>query len=147
VTDELSAAPQFRPRPSPLTPLALYAEHASARSVIVQLTAATDARLSALRAVATPECLVLLGPERELPWADGVVYLGHDPRAPLLLLPTYCEPDVPLDLFEQRIVAGLQPAPIAVLPHAKRLIAVGHARVLERAALQQWLDAAQDAAS
>jgi hypothetical protein len=146
VIDELSHAPQFRPRLTPLTPLALYAERAGARSLVMQLMAATDARLRALRAVATPDCVVLLGQERELPWADGVVYLGQDARAPLLLLPTYCEPDVPLDLFEQRIVAGAQPAPIAVLPHAKRVIAVGHARLLECAALKRWLAAAQDAA-
>lgn len=134
-------------REVPLVVSALYAQAAAAVGVLKQLVAGAPQRLSALRGVAAADCVVLLGPATELPWADGVIFLGQDPRAPRLLLPTYYEPDVPLDLLERRIFDGEQPpaAPVAVLPHARRLIALGHARVPELDALAAWLHSARSA--
>jgi hypothetical protein len=131
-----TVAVAFRERAQPLAAAGLYAEGAARARLLEQLAAAPGERLAALRGVDAGDCVVLLGPESELPWVDGVVYLGRDPRAPLLLVPTCYEPDVPLELLEQRVAAAVQPAPIALVPHARRVIAVGHACVLEREALQ-----------
>jgi hypothetical protein len=136
----------FRARPRPLTPIALYAEGAVARRVLERLAHERRERLGALQCVATRRCVVLLGPEPELPWADGVIYLGRDARAPLLLVPTYYEPDVPYDVLERRVVAAGH-TPIAVLPHARQLIPLGNARAVERDALLAWLRGPMDVRS
>jgi MoxR-vWA-beta-propeller ternary system domain bpX5 len=58
----------------------------------------------------------------ELPWVDGIVYLGRDPEAPRLLLPTHSTPTVAelpvvslLDRWVFRSCGG-HPGPFAVVP-------------------------------
>lgn len=66
-----------------------------------------------LRGVRTSDAVVLVGDD--LPWVDGCRYLGRDPAAPGVYLPTELEPDVPVALFAaalQRRHAG----PVAVWP-------------------------------
>ena len=41
--------------------------------------------------------VVVLGATEALPWVDGVNYLGRDPDAPRLLLPTMLRPAVAVD--------------------------------------------------
>jgi hypothetical protein len=74
--------------------------------------------------IRTAEMVLLIGDD--LPWADGVVYLGRDPAAPKLLLPTTLRPDVPLDLFERALLKKFEDAPLAVI--GDRVISAGHAR-------------------
>jgi hypothetical protein len=145
MTSALSQPIRFRERRSPLEAIAVYAEGAVAHALIEQLAAASGERIGALRGVARADCAVLLGPALELPWVDGVLYLGRDERAPQLLLPTYCEPELPCELLERRVLAAAQPPPIAVVPCAQRLVAVGQARALDRAALRAWLNAQRGA--
>ena len=90
--------------------------------------------------------LLLIGAAEELPWVDGVVYLGRDPEAPSLLLPTTLEPDVPAPLFERAILARARAAapPIAVLVdtgHVGALVGAGAARAVGRAELSAFLGA------
>src|SRR5262245_37711227 len=58
-----------------------------------------DARRAGLTAVAGPGALVVLGESERLPWVDGVIYLGRDPAAPELLVPTALAPTVPAALL------------------------------------------------
>jgi hypothetical protein len=95
--------------------------------------------LSGLRGVAG-EDLVLLGEEDQLPWADGVVYLGRDASSPSLLLPTNREPLVPLPLLERAVLArvrDLEP-PIALLATPPLILSTGLARPIDRGRLQTW---------
>ena len=124
----------FRTRERPLAPCALHAEGDALQRLLQALLAAPAQRLRGLRGVRAARGVVLLGAETDLPWADGVTYLGRDPRAPSLLLPTYLEPDVPVDLLERRITAT-QATPIAVLPHLRLLLGLGRASALDRDAL------------
>ncbi len=101
-------------------------------------------RLSELRGVAANDVLLLMGAAETLPWVDGVFYLGKDPHAPRLLLPTQLRPDVPLAAFEQAIVrhVGELESPIAVLAHPCKLIPLAEARPVNRERLAAWLKGA-----
>ena len=86
-----------------------------------------------LAGVAGEGVLILLG--TDLPWADGAVYLGRDPRAPGLLLPTLLSPDVPLDLLE-RAVARRMLLPVAWLPAPTALVSLASAGPVDPARLE-----------
>jgi hypothetical protein len=100
-----------------------------------------EAALARLSGVRGPGLLLVLGREADLPWIDGIVYLGKDPAAPSLLLPSALEPDVPPALLERAILArafALE-APIAVLAHPPALAGAGGARPVRSKELQAFL--------
>lgn len=134
---------QWRPRLVPLAPAAAIAVGAASQDFARRLLRETDARLGALMAVAGDELLLVLGDAAALPWVDGVVYLGRDPAAPSLLLPTHQEPIVHAGLLEGALLraAGAKNPPWAVLPSSSLLVPVGAARTLAREALTLWLAA------
>ena len=103
-----------------------------------------DRELLAMLGATTADTLFLLGPEEALPWVPGVQYLGRDPRAPLLLLPTELEVDVPLDVL-QRAILGRRDAvplspPLALLAAPRRVVSLACARTVDRELLQRWWD-------
>ena len=86
----------FRPRARPLAPAAVAARGPAATAMATRLSARDDAALGRLSGVHAPGLLVVIGDPSELPWVDGVIYLGRDPAALLALpLPAALEPDVP----------------------------------------------------
>ncbi|APR84264.1 Hypothetical protein A7982_09613 [Minicystis rosea] len=138
----------FRPRAVPLGILAAAARDAAAVALAKRLLARDDAALAALTGVSAPGLLVVLGDAATLPWVDGVVYLGRDPEAPSLLLPTALEPDVPAPLFERAVLARSQGgAPIAVLLDPSMLVSVAGARPIERALLGSFVAVRSEVAS
>lgn len=97
--------------------------------------------LDALRGVAAPGLVVLLGAAGDLPWVDGAMYLGTDPRAPRLLLPTQLVPDVAIDVFERAVLARVpHGALVAVLP-SRKLVSLTEARRIGRARLAAFAEA------
>jgi hypothetical protein len=97
--------------------------------------------LSNFKAVGAPGLLVILGPEPQLPWVDGVVYLGHDTESPSLLFPTSLEPSVPAALLERALkVTHLLRGPCAVLLDPPAIVPLAEARTLARASLIKWLE-------
>ena len=89
--------------------------------------------------------LIVSGEGGILPWTDGIFYLGRDPAAPNLLLPTALEPRLPPALFEsalRRSHAELTP-PLAVFPAHRRVVSLSAARPIYRPALKNWLDGAE----
>jgi len=137
-----TVAVSWRPREPPLRPLAVVAVGAPARALARRLLSREGEELARLRGAATADALCVLGPEEHLPWADGVVYLGRDPAAPALLVPTHLETDVPLALLEAAVTRRVEGTPVAVVPAPEMLIAVGAARPLDRGALMAWLEKA-----
>jgi hypothetical protein len=131
------------PRAVPLAPAAVAARGESARSLADRLLAADDEQISRFEGVAGEDLLVVLGPAGELPWVEGAVYLGRDPSAPALLLPTTREPSLPLPLVERALIArarrvpGVLP-PLAVLIHPTRLASTAEARPITRMKLLVW---------
>jgi hypothetical protein len=102
-----------------------------------RLLAFDEAEAAALRGVAGPGLLALLGEAASLPWVDGILYLGEDPAAPGLVLPTTRFPSVPPALLDRALRArfpDLAP-PLAVLPAEQRLFSLAGARPVARARL------------
>lgn len=129
---------RFTARERPLSPLAVAAHGDAVRALARRLLESDDATLAGLRGVAGPSVLVVLGEEARLPWARGVTYLGRDPEAPSLLLPTAEAPDVPVWLYERAVLRAAGPqatTPLAVIPHASILLPVSAARPMARARL------------
>jgi hypothetical protein len=131
---------RWRARPVPLAPRALLARDQAARALARRLLAEDDAGLASLRACTADATLVVLAEEARLPWVDGAVYLGHDPAAPALLMPTHREPGVPADLFVEALEARLGRGPWAVVPSDGGLVAVPLAAAgpVSRARLEAW---------
>jgi hypothetical protein len=131
------------PRARPLEPTAVFAAGPAAAALLRRLGQRSEEALGALRGVAAAPgsalpFVLVLGEAALLPWADGVLYLGRDPAAPSLLLPTAASPLVPLALVERALLqrAPAQPPPLAVLPAPWGLVVpVGEARPLSRARL------------
>ena len=89
-----------------------------------------------------PGLLVILGEEKRLPWADGVIYLGHDPQSPSLLFPTNLEPSVPAALLQRLLMlVHNQNGPCALLLDPPVIVPLSEARTIARASLIKWLEA------
>jgi hypothetical protein len=139
----------WRARFPPIAPSLAVARGACARALARHLGAWPDERLARLAGGAGGELLVVAAPERELPWVDGIIFLGVDPAAPRLRLPTALEPSLPSDLLERLLLppggrGAPAQAPLAVLPEANAAglatIAVGALRPLDRDRLRRFAD-------
>jgi len=130
----------WRRRTSPLAASAVVALGPVVSRLAEHLLRRPGDALARLHGVAAPDLLVLLGDLPDLPWVDGVVYLGRDPHAPALLLPTTLEPRIHPALLErtlQRSLASQTVAPpLAVLLGPPRLISLADARPVTPARLR-----------
>lgn len=128
-------------REPPLEPGAVFASGAAARDVLRSLARRPADALAELRGISSADVLLLLGPSRALPWAEGVEYLGVEPRTRGLWLPTQQRPDVPVDLFERAVRArvGCPDGPIAVLPERGRVLPIPTGWRVDRI----WIERAQ----
>lgn len=130
----------WTPRDVPLAPTAVAARGADARALVATLLARD---LSELRGVAEPsggrDVVLVLGPEDALPWVRGAIYLGVDPSAPSLLLPTTEAPPWPAAVFERAVHRKATGRLVAVLPSPDLFVPFAHARPIERAWLEDWL--------
>jgi hypothetical protein len=86
-----------------------------------------------LSGVHFPQGLILLGPAEQLPWCDGVIYLGRESR---LYLPTHLDPGVPESWLSQAL-RGQCPPPWALLPDG-RVIGLAAASALAAASLERF---------
>jgi hypothetical protein len=134
-------APRWIARDVPLPPVAVAVPRAVARLLATRWRTAAGAAVESLRAAATPSALLLFGDVEALPWADGVLYLGRDPEAPRLLVPTALAPDVPIGLFERALFTRWPAtrAPAALLLEPMRLADAASPGPLDLASLRAWL--------
>jgi MoxR-vWA-beta-propeller ternary system domain bpX5 len=134
----------WRPRTVPLEAVGVAARGEAARALLLRLLARSDEDLARLSGVAGQDLILLLGDAALLPWVEGAAYLGRDPQAPSLLLPTNREPTVPLPLLERALVirAGHHKAepPLAVLLDPPFLASALEARPLVRPRLRLLLE-------
>lgn len=106
----------WSPREPPLAPVAVTAPRH--RAAALAAAAVARARAGAdLRAVAAAGRVVVVGAEPDLPWCEGVTYLGRDGG---LLLPTATAPSVPADVLRAAVQPLVPPGCglVAVLPDA-----------------------------
>ncbi|MCS6901851.1 MAG: hypothetical protein RMJ98_20015 [Myxococcales bacterium] len=121
----------WQERPVPLSPSAVVGLGAVASALLRRVNQCTADELASLEAVAAPGVFLVLGEEERLPWVNGVSYLGCDPRAPALLLPTTLAPSVHPSLLEQVIRRRLATSQrVAVVLEPPRLISLGGPRPL-----------------
>jgi hypothetical protein len=131
---------EWRPRDTPLTPIAVAARGDAARALARRALERTDEALAELSGVASQDALILIGKQDLLPWVDGVVYLGRDEAAPSLLLPTTSQPGITVQLFEGALMIRFKnQSPLAVLLDPPTLIPVSAARPVSRESLVGWL--------
>jgi hypothetical protein len=134
----VTAAPpldlEWLPREPPLAPVAVLARGAAVRP----LAAATIARVrsgTVLRAAYADGRLLVLGAAADLPWADGVVYLGDDAG---LLVPTTLAPALPADLVRRAVAPDAPPGHVVALAGDEVLTTPRPARPADAASLR-WL--------
>jgi hypothetical protein len=138
----------WRTRAEPLAAVAAAALDGCARELAASLRLRDDAALGRLRGVArsappespAEEVIVVLGEPNDLPWVDGITYLGRDPRSPSLLVPVLEEPHVSgaavLELVERELVRRCSDVPLAVLPSAAMIVPCGRALTITRSRLK-----------
>lgn len=133
----------FSPRDDSLAPVAAAGLGPVARALAGRLLRLSDDQLAALRGAAADGLVFVTGETAVLPWVDGVVYLGRDPDAPRLLLPTMLRPSAPLAAFERAIArhAAPAPGPWAALADPPLVFSAADVCPIERDHLQRWLEA------
>jgi hypothetical protein len=135
-----------RVREPALVPCAALAFREAVRPLLVRLLELDEPRLLRLRALRGREFLLIQGNADDLPWSDGLIYLGKDEAAPRLLLPTTLAPNVPSALFERGLArhcaTGPRPstAPWAVSLEPPLVVSLAEARPLSLRAARAWLD-------
>lgn len=113
----------------PLEPVGVAARGLAARRLADRVITAPGP----WRGVVGEDLIVVLGDE--LPWADGVVYLGHSPDHPALLYDTRSEPNVPLAWLVKRLC---REGPVAWLREPDLLVPLASAAPFHAPALQAW---------
>lgn len=132
-------------RLAPLPPVAVAARGDAAKALVRRLLLDADSQLANLSLVAGARLVVARADSDTLPWVDGARYLGIDPEAPNVLLPTTRAPDVPVQLFERHLLSvhgGLR-SPVAVLANGDSgltLVSLSDGRPPTRAGLARWLE-------
>lgn len=131
-------------RDTPLLPTAVAAHGPASVRLARRLLQLPDESLSQLEGVAGKQLIVVQGNEQQFPWVDGVQYLGVDPAAPFLLLPTNYRPSLP-EAFVQRALLkkAERSGRIAVLPSPLLLVLLHEARPVFRSVLAAWLEETQ----
>lgn len=130
----------WSPRLEPLPISALLATGASALALqvrLIQLLQAQDPRSARWQGLGGLGWIVVVG--EDLPWVDGLTFLGKDPQAPQLLLPTHLQPQIhPVLLARAFQAQGL----LALIPEeiqgGPACIPLGNARPLALGPLQAW---------
>jgi hypothetical protein len=133
----------FLPRDAPLEPAAVVGFGRVARALAERLLACPEEQLRELRGVSGDDLFLALGAGETLPWVDGVAYLGRDPCAPRLLVPTAVAPSIPMEAFERAIVrhASSSPQPLAVTATPRRVFSVSDALPISPQRVKAWLEA------
>lgn len=112
----------------PLTPGGALASGDVARALVQRLVSGGGA----VRGVVAEDVLVVLG---DVPWVDGLTWLGQDEAARGLWLPTWQAPTVPVGLVG-RAVAGTVGLPAVLLPDL--VVSVVEAAPFDLQRLQRW---------
>ncbi|MEQ9499966.1 MAG: hypothetical protein RIT81_24020 [Deltaproteobacteria bacterium] len=120
----------WAPRPEPLVPCGAWAAGDVVAPLVARLLAIRDADLERLEGVVAPALLIVCGADDDLPWVDGVQYLGRHPDAPRLLVPTREEPNVSPAVLD----ALIEPRHAAVLPG--RIVRLDKLRPIARTRLE-----------
>lgn len=131
--------PEFRHATPAVLPTveAVLARGPCCRALLARLghdDAPTQARL---RMVASPACVVVLGPSEHLPWVDGLLHLARHPDEPNLWLPTTTMLDVDASALLRAFLAlpSAPRPPLALDPDTRTCVSLAAAIPLTPAVL------------
>ena len=131
-------------RDAPLLPAAVEAHGPASLRLARRLLQLPDESLAQLEGVVGKNLILVQGSEQQLPWVNGVQYLGVDPAAPFLLLPTNYRPSLPEALVQNALLKKIGSNDrIAVLPSPLLLVPLNPARPVFRSVLAAWLEKVQ----
>lgn len=129
------------PRDVPLVPVAVVGRGPVARLLLDRLRALPDERLARLEGGSAESLAIVMGAADDLPWVDGVTYLGRDPAAADLVVPTTKAATAPAPLVEAALrrqaesAGGPFAGPFAVLLDPLTIVPLASLRRIDRAAL------------
>jgi hypothetical protein len=95
--------------------------------------------LAVAEVVVGRELMCIRAPIELLPWVDGVIYLGREPAAPDLFVPTTLAPSVPAELLLAACIRAGHAAPLCVLPQPRSIFSLARARLVDVPSLDRWL--------
>ncbi|MBX9667756.1 MAG: hypothetical protein K2X93_09070 [Candidatus Obscuribacterales bacterium] len=129
-------------RDLPLIPQAVVAVGSGlSRALVKKLLKREQNELRKLQCVAGKELLLVLGDESNLPWLDGVVYLGQE-RNSSVYIPTVLQPSQSIALLERALLAanaGLKP-PLVVLPSVSIVLSLSKPFIPDQETLKSCLE-------
>lgn len=129
---------KWKNRLDALEPLAIIGFDEMAKRLKEKLLSLDDEKLSLLQGVFGKNLLFAAGQTADLPWIDGVIYLGKDLQATSIFLPTNMRPEISLDLFEKTMLRRFSAQkPFAIVEN--RVIPVGEMRPISRKILSEIL--------
>lgn len=117
---------QWRQSPAPLTPEGILVTGEQKQHLFECLAQMTSEQLATLRGSHNEHIALLIGPPESLPWlpvsgSSDAVYVGKNPLAPHLWLPTHLTPSVPIDLLDKAIIRQFGAKQFVLEPHLKQL--------------------------
>jgi len=130
------------PRLHPLVPCAAVALGPGARTFLARLLQLPEEQLQRMRGVAGNDFLLVLGACEDLPWCDGLRYLGREPGTPELLLPCAETSNVPTALLlralSERFKSEHLRAPFAVSFEPALVVPLADTQPLSQSLLGSW---------
>lgn len=130
------------PREVPLAPVAVVGRGPVARLLLARLRALPDDRLARLEGGTAESLTIVMGKADDLPWVDGVTYLGREPAAADLVVPTTSAAAAPAALVEAALrrqatrTGAAFAGPFAVLLDPLTIVPLASLRRIDRAALE-----------
>lgn len=131
-----STVVEWIPRSEPLLPCAVAAWDVAGRRLAHHLL--RRQAWKGLRGLAADDILIMSGAADQLPWVDGVVYLGGLPTAPSILVPTLLRPSFAEELFVTIVHRQLDERHVAILPQRQAAVPLAALGPIDGDALVQW---------
>lgn len=133
-------------REPPLAASGVVGEGAAALRLARALLLRDDAGLGRLEGVAGGDLLVVTGPRADLPWADGVIYVGRERADVSVWMPVHVAPSAPTDLLQRAASLRRLTLPVLLLPESGRAVSLADRRPIARGVLEAWVAARSAAA-
>ena len=123
----------------PLKPEIVVAKGIVACQLLKKCQDFSEQQLARYEGLSCADLVLLKAEEEHLPWIKGVIYLGRDPHAPSLYIPTHLSVNVPLSILERALLKKTGIGPMAVLPASSQLLPLTNLLSLDRQAIAAWL--------
>lgn len=104
-----------------------------------RLLAYENNRLEQFKAVASHNLLIIASENSQLPWVDAIIYLGCDPAATQLYMPTLLKPNLAVALLQKRCLQLYQQSPLAILPATNQIVALQSLQTIDKSSIRHWI--------